>query len=114
MAFGLSAGGLMMCVLGAAPMPNKTLPKSKVLGPSGFFGNIMDKLPMVNIGSFVMCTLPPFPKPCTAPIASPWIPPKVKILISNMPAEDNSGKAMCSLGGMVSISVPTQFKVLFS
>jgi hypothetical protein len=48
------AGALMQCSQGTVPMPFKTTPRtSKIAGMMA--GNALDKLPLVNIPSFVIC-----------------------------------------------------------
>ncbi len=113
MAFGGSAGGMSLCIMGIVPLPIMMLPVSRVLGPSGPFGNMMDKVTIMNIPSFGMCKLPPFPKPCMPSVPGPWIVPKVTVMIGGKPAFDSSAKSICALGGMIEIKAPTQPSVMF-
>ncbi len=113
MSFGCSLGGLSACCVGAAPAPVNMPPTHRVMGPAGPFNNIMDKNPIVNVPSYGMClVVPSVPKPCV-PAAAPWAPPVPTIMLGGSPAFNNSAKAVCSLGGVVSIMVMTQPSVMF-
>ncbi len=113
MAFGGSCGGVSLCMMGVVPLPLMMLPVSRVLGPCGFFGNMMDKMAIVTIPTFAMCKLPPFPKPCMPSVPGPWIVPKVTVMVAGKPAFDSSAKAICALGGIIEIKSPTQPSVMF-
>lgn len=114
MAFGGSLGGVTLCCVGAAPVPINMPPMHMVLGPSGPFNNIMDKDPIVNIPTYGVCLIvPALPKPCVPAVSAPWTAPVPTILLGGKPAFNNTAKAMCSLGGVISIFAPTQPTVMF-
>jgi hypothetical protein len=46
-------------------------------------------------------------------MAPAWVPPIPFVLIGNAPVHDNAAIAICTLGGVVTIVVPTQFMVMF-
>lgn len=119
------AGAMMMCGCGMAPSVLVVLrPKILSRAPAA---NIMDRVPMLNIPSFGLCTsiANPLvaaataaafgvlvPMPCVPVTPAPWMPGKPKVLIAGMPALDQGSKLMCMWGGVISITVPGQFKQL--
>lgn len=113
MALGGSLGGVSLCSFGTVPVPVNMPPIHMVMGPSGPFNNMMDKNPIMNIPSYAVCTVP-VPKPCVPSVPGPWLAPIPTIMIGNSPVFDNSAKAICALGGIVSIMAPTQPKVFFT
>jgi hypothetical protein len=113
MACGGSLGGVTMCSMGPAPLPLAMLPMYCVLGPTGPFTNMNSTLPIVNVPSRGVCLVPPIPKPCVPAMAPAWVPPIPFVLIGNAPVHDNTAIAICTLGGVVNIVVPTQFMVMF-
>ena len=50
----------------------------------------------------------PTPVPCTPVTPAPWAPGVPTVLITNIPVLDNTCKLVCSLGGMISITFPSQ------
>lgn len=119
-------GAQMMCSFGLAPSALVVTPQNKVLSgtPSA---NIMDMKPMANIMPFGMCTSmgnPAVaattaaalgvltPQPCIPNITGPWIPGSTTVLIANMPALDNTCKAVCAFGGVIQILSPGQTSVI--
>lgn len=118
-------GAQTMCSMGSTPSSLMVLPTNKVAG-SMPYANIMDSKPMVNILPFGMCMTPSnpavasataaalgvlTPAPCVPATATPWAPGSPTVLINNMPALNNSSKAMCSYGGLISVVNPGQFAV---
>jgi hypothetical protein len=88
--------------------------------------NIMDHVPMMNIMPFGMCQsmANPMvaaataaalgvltPMPCIPMTSAPWTPGSPKVQIKNMPALNNSSKAMCNWGGVIEISMAGQMTV---
>jgi hypothetical protein len=51
----------------------------------------------------------PTPMPCIPATPAPWVPGAPTVLISNMPALNNTSKLMCIWGGVIQIVVPGQF-----
>jgi len=112
MGLGGALGGLSLCSFGVAPMPISIIPKNMVMGPTGPLSNIMDNIPMLNVAPYVMCTLPPLPKPCVPALPAPWVAPIPTVLIANVPAFDNTAKGICAQAGVINILMPMQFNVL--
>lgn len=123
MAMHVCTGAMMMCTFGVAPSTFAATPKMVMTGNMDA-GNIMDNKPMVNIPPFGMClslanpqvaaaTAAALgvltPQPCIPVIAAPWAPGAPTVLVSNMPALNNTSKLMCNWAGVISITVPGQF-----
>ena len=119
------AGAMLMCGCGVAPSVLVVL-RPKILSGAPA-ANIMDRVPMLNVPSFGLCTslANPLvaaataaafgvlvPMPCVPVTPAPWMPGKPKVLIAGMPALDQGSKLMCVWGGMISIAAPGQFKQL--
>jgi Domain of unknown function (DUF4280) len=51
----------------------------------------------------------PTPMPCIPVTPAPWVPGAPTVMISNMPALNNTSKLMCIWGGVIQIVVPGQF-----
>ncbi|MDR2569684.1 MAG: DUF4280 domain-containing protein [Oscillospiraceae bacterium] len=114
---------LLQCSFGAAPVPLTVIP-STVLVSNQPAGTIMEFKPGANIPPFGMCNSPSnpatkrpppvlfTPAPCSPAISAPWAPGAPTVLISNMPALNDSSNAMCTVGaGVISITMPGQFTV---
>ena len=121
------SGAMMMCSFGVAPSTLSVLPANKTNAGGPPAANIMDNKPFVNIPPFGMCNSlanPAVasataaalgvltPMPCTPVVPAPWAPGSPTVLIGNMPALNNSSKAMCAYAGVISITVPGQFTVM--
>ncbi|GKH50560.1 hypothetical protein CE91St46_16710 [Eubacteriales bacterium] len=119
-------GAQLMCSFGMAPSVLVVPPQNKVISgtPSA---NVMDMKPMVNIMPFGMCTSMAnptvaaataaalgvlTPQPCIPVITGPWAPGSATVLIANMPALNNTCKAMCAYGGVIQILSPGQTNVM--
>jgi hypothetical protein len=89
--------------------------------------NIMDNKPILNITPFGMCNSmgnPAVaaataaalgaltPMPCVPVTAAPWAPGSPTVLVSNMPALNNSSKCMCNFGGVIQIVNPGQMTIM--
>ncbi len=126
MANQVSATATMKCSFGAAPGVLTVLPVNRVMAGTPA-ANIMDKVPMLNIAPFGMCTCMSnpmvaaataaalgalTPMPCIPVTVAPWMPGAPTVLIANMPALNNSSKLMCMWGGIIQILVPGQFTVM--
>ena len=115
-------GALLQCSFGAAPAPFTPTFKP-VLTSNMPAGNILDFAPMMNVGSFAMCsslanpvvaaaTAAAFgvltPMPCVPATVAPWVPGAVTVLLCNVPALDNVSKLVCMWGGMIQFITPGQ------
>lgn len=118
-------GAVLKCSFGNLPGNLTVLPKNKVLTATPI-ANIMDNIPMANISSFGMCSSlanPAVsaataaalgaltPQPCIPVTAAPWMPGSTTVLISNMPALNNTSKCMCSWGGVIEINMPGEVTI---
>lgn len=123
MALQVCNGATLMCSFGVAPSTLTVLPVNRVMTSNVPAANIMDHIPMVNIMPFGMCTTPSnptvasatsaalgvlTPMPCIPVTTAPWTPGAPTLLISNMPALNNSSTLMCMWGGVISVTVPGQ------
>ena len=117
-------GALMMCSFGLAPSTLIVLPKNQMMTSYMPAANIMDNVPMVNIMPFGMCTSlanPTVaaattaalgvltPMPCIPVTPAPWVPGSPTVILSNMPALNDTSKLMCTWLGVISITMPGQF-----
>ena len=122
----VTTGAMMTCTFGAAPSTLAILPKNKVMAGTPA-GNIMDKIPMMNIPPFGVCmslanpqvaamTAAALgvltPQPCLPVLPAPWVPGSPTVMIAGMPALTNSCQLMCAWGGMIAISNPGQTTVM--
>lgn len=122
MAMHVCTGAMMMCSFGAAPSNFIATPKMVKTGNMDA-GNIMDNKPIANIPPFGVCTSMANPQvaaataaalgvltpmPCLPVIAAPWTPGAPTVLVSNMPALNNSSQLMCNWAGVITISNPGQ------
>ncbi|RED56783.1 DUF4280 domain-containing protein [Cohnella lupini] len=118
-------GASLQCSFGLAPGMLNVLPANRVLTAMPI-ANIMDNKPFVNIMPFGMCNSMAnpavasataaalgalTPMPCTPVIAAPWVPGSPTVLVSNMPALNNSSKCMCNFGGVIQIANPGQMTI---
>lgn len=117
-------GALMMCSFGLAPSTLIVLPKNQMVTSYMPAANIMDNVPAVNIMPFGMCTSlanPTVaaattaalgvltPMPCVPVTPAPWVPGSPTVILSNMPALNDTSKLMCTWLGVISITMPGQF-----
>ena len=122
----VAMGASLQCSFGVAPSTLVVLPTNKVMATTPA-ATIMDSVPMLNIMPFGMCNSPANPEviaataaalgvltpmPCVPMTSSPWVPGVPTVLIGNMPALNNSCKAMCNWGGVIQILSPGQTKVM--
>jgi hypothetical protein len=118
-------GAMLQCSFGAAPSSLMVLPKNRVLTTMPI-ANIMDNIPMLNIMPFGMCSSMAnptvasataaalgvlTPMPCIPVTTAPWAPGAPTVLVSNMPALNNSSKLMCNWGGVIQITMPGQMAI---
>lgn len=125
MAMQVCAGAMMTCGCGLAPSALVVIRPRVLSGRPA--ANIMDRVPMLNVISFGMCTSLAnpavaaataaafgvlVPMPCIPVTPAPWMPGKPKVLVAGMPALTSNSKLMCVWGGVISIASPGQFKHL--
>jgi hypothetical protein len=118
-------GAMMSCSFGVAPSSLIVLPTT-TMGVSVPAATIMDYKPIVNIAPFGMCqslanpTVASAtaaasgvltPMPCIPATSAPWAPGVPTVMIGGIPALNNSSKAMCNWGGVISISMAGQMTV---
>jgi hypothetical protein len=96
-------------------VPLTTIPKGTPVTAGTPAGTIQDFLPMANIPTFGMCGTPSnpavaaamgAPAPCVPVVVSPWTPGATKVMINNQPALHQGCQAMCTWGGVITISSP--------
>lgn len=119
-------GAMMQCAFGVAPSTLVVLPTNRTMAGGLPAATIMDYAPIVNIPPFGMCNSPSnptvaaataaalgvlTPMPCVPVVPAPWIVGAPTVLIGSMPALNNSSKAMCTWGGVISINNPGQTTV---
>ena len=115
-------GAMMMCTFGAAPSTFNATPRP-VMTSNMVAGVITDNIPMMNVPPFGVCmslanptvaaaTAAALgvltPMPCLPVLPAPWVPGAPTVLITNIPALDNTCKLMCAWAGVISISFPGQ------
>lgn len=121
-------GALMQCTFGVAPASLIVIPKGPpVLAGKRPAATIMDFAPIVNIPTFGMCNsvanpvvaaamaakLGVFtPMPCVPATVMPWITGATKVLINKVPALTQTSTCQCLWGGVITITMPGQFKVM--
>lgn len=123
MAFQVVNGAMLMCSCGTTPSSLVVLPMNRVNSSFQPAANIMDHKPLVNILPFGMCTTLAnpvvasatsaaqgvlTPMPCVPATSAPWAPGAPMVLIAHQPALNNSSKAMCNWGGVISVSYAGQ------
>ena len=114
---------MMMCTFGAAPSVFNATPRP-VLTSNLPAGVITDNIPMMNVPPFGVCMSMAnptvaaataaalgvlTPMPCVPVLPAPWVPGVPTVLITNIPALDNTCKLMCAWAGVISFSTPGQF-----
>ncbi len=120
-------GALLTCPFGLAPATLTVLPTDRVMTSNQPAATIMDHQPLVNIGSFGLCTSPAnpavaaataaamgvlTPQPCIPMTMAPWVPGAPTVLVGNKPALDNTCQCLCQWGGVIQVSSPGQFTEL--
>lgn len=123
MAMQVVQGAVMQCSFGAAPASLIVTSQAQVMSSNMLAATIMDFAPMSNIPTFGMCSSlanPTVasatsaalgvltPMPCVPATAAPWAPGSPTVLISNLPALNDSSQCMCSYAGVIKINFPGQ------
>jgi len=121
MAQQVTDGALLQCSFGVAPASLTVLPVNRVMAEGPPAATIQDHVPLVNIGTFGMCSSianPAVasatsaalgvltPMPCVPATVTPWTPGALTVLIGGIPALDNLSQCMCMWAGVVTISNP--------
>jgi hypothetical protein len=121
------AGATLHCSLGVAPSVLNVLPLRRTLVAGRPAATIMDKVPLINIAPFGLCTSlanPAVaaatvvalgvltPMPCIPVIPAPWLPTAPTVLIGGQPALNNSSTCQCAYGGLITILTPGQLTAL--
>jgi hypothetical protein len=124
MALLVAAGAQLMCTMGTTPSPLTLLPgpPHDALAPLPL-AVVTDFVPMTNIKSFGMCNSPAnpqvaaataaasgvlTPQPCIPATAAPWAPPSPTVLISGVPAFDQTSTCQCTWIGTIGVVSPAQ------
>ncbi|MGA2009344.1 MAG: DUF4280 domain-containing protein [Solirubrobacteraceae bacterium] len=119
----VSDGAMISCSMAMPPMPVPlaVVPMGTPVTADTPAANIQAFAPMVNIPTFGMCgtmsnpvvaaataaKLGVFsPAPCVPATASPWTPGAAKVMINDQPALHSGCTAMCTWGGVITISDP--------
>ncbi len=119
-------GAQLQCSFGSAPSTMMVTPEKRTSGVKVPAATIMDNIPMKNIMPFGTCQTVSnpqvaaataaasgvlTPQPCVPVIPAPWAPGSPTVLISNIPALNNTSKAMCAYGGVISVVSPGQMNI---
>ena len=114
---------MLQCSFGIAPSTLVVLPVARVLVEGKPAAAITDMVPAVNIPPFGMCSTPTnpavaaataaalgvlTPMPCLPVIPAPWAPGVPNVLITSIPALDDTCKLACTWTGVISITFAGQ------
>jgi hypothetical protein len=119
----VSTGATLSCSMAMPPVevPLAATPKATPVKASTAAANVEDFVPLTNIPSFGMCGAMAnpavaaataakagafTPAPCTPVISTPWTPGAAKVNIGGAPALHDGCQALCSWGGLITISGP--------
>ena len=115
-------GAVMTCTVGAAPSVFNATPRP-VQTSMMTAGVITDNIPIANVPPFGVCmslanpsvaaaTAAAFgvltPMPCMPVLPAPWVPGAPTVLITNIPALDDTCKLMCAWAGVIAITFAGQ------
>lgn len=118
MAKAVSAGAMIKCSYGIAPMALIVIPTSRVMAGGPPMATVFDNKPFVNILPFGMCnssTNPaviaaraaafgsPVPGPCVPAILAPWSGGKSSVQVGGKPALTTESKCRCTWNGSISV-----------
>lgn len=104
------SSSMCQCSLGSCPSAFSCLPVDMVSTGGMPVGTIFDTVPMLNIKPFGACSAMSG-LPCTPAPAGTWLPSNTLILVKGKPILLSDSMLMCSIGGMIKISVPAQMMV---
>jgi hypothetical protein len=116
-------GAVLKCTMSATPATLSVLPINRELLHNVYAANILDHVPIVNIGSFGMCMSPSnpavasataaamgvlTPMPCVPVTPTPWTPGAPTVQLGFQPALDDISVCQCTMGGTISITYAGQ------
>jgi len=109
-------GAMLQCTTGTAPSTLIVTPEKMTNASVLPAANIMDYIPMKNIVPFGTCNILTsaalgVPTPCVPAVVAPWVPGSPTVMVRGMPALNNMSKAVCTIGGMISINMAGQMTV---
>ena len=111
---GVPHGTLTMCSMGTAPAPLQV-----IAIPNARDANVLDSVPITNIGPFGMCMSPAnpmvgaataaargvlTPMPCVPATQSAWVPGDPTALIQGLPAVTRASCLICAWAGVIRIT----------
>jgi hypothetical protein len=117
----VSTGAMMACSFGVAPAALNVVPTGTPVTCDTPAANIQAFAPMANIPTFGMCMTPSNPQvaaatsaalgvltpvPCLPVTTAPWTPGATKVMVDGQPALHSACTAMCTWGGVITISSP--------
>lgn len=115
MAHHVCTGAKMKCSFGASPSVFNATPRP-VLTNNMVAGIITDNIPIFNVPPFGMCNSlsnPTVasataaalgaltPMPCVPVLPAPWAPGSTDVLVTAIPALNDTSKLTCAWGGMI-------------
>ena len=115
-------GAVMTCTFGAAPSTFNATPRP-VQTSMMTAGVITDNIPIANVPPFGVCMSLANPSvaaataaalgvltpmPCMPVLPAPWVPGVPTVLITSIPALDDTCKLMCAWAGVISIGFAGQ------
>jgi hypothetical protein len=118
---------LTQCSFGLTPTPLTVLPDRTVLAETMLMGNITDIIPLANVGPYGLCISLAnpavaaataaaggilVPMPCVPVTPAPWVSGALNVLVSMMPAIDQTAFLMCSWGGVIIVEEPGNLTVM--
>lgn len=118
---------LLSCSSGVSPDTLIVLPDTNVIMEGMLAGNMMDMIPFANIPGFIECislvnpevlsaTIAAAgvltPMPCTPMTFEPWITEDVTVLVTELPALDQTSILICDYAGVIVVDEPGNFSVL--
>jgi len=116
-------GATLACSFGLAPAQLTVFPIARVTTSGQPAATIVDHQPMVNVGSFGMCTSLANPAVAAATAAAlgvltpqhcmpmtmtPWTPGAPTVTLGHKPALDNTSQLMCLWAGLIQVAFPGQ------
>lgn len=116
----VASGALLQCSSGMMPTTLNVLPSSTVHAQGSPMATIQDQAPLLNVGTFGLCTslANPItasqttaaqgvltPGTCTPAITAPWQPGAPTVLVGGVPALTDLSKCTCMYGGVIAVTV---------
>ena len=112
-------GAMLKCSCGVAPATLTVLPSNQTEDAELPLATIQDKVPMVNVATFGMCTTQAnpqvaaataaasgvlTPQPCVPVLPSPWSPGASVVTINEITALTDDSKCQCQWTGTIEIT----------